>query len=83
MDIACWLFFGVFILIPLYLNHREEVEYQRTKARMHSDYIKLFEVAEPVPLPPMWYDYSQLIERPQQEERSAPFWDGMMWADLD
>ena len=50
---------------------------------MHSYYIKLFEVAEPVPLPPKWYDYSQLIERPQQEERSDPFWDGMMWADLD
>jgi hypothetical protein len=77
------MFFGVFILIPLYLNHREDVEYHRMKAKIHSDYIKLFEVAEPVPLPPMWYDYSQLLEKPEQEGRADPFWDGMMWADLD
>ena len=83
MDIACWFMLGVFIMFPVYLNYRQEIEYERLKLEALKQYQKSYEVVQPSRLPPMWYDYSQLLEKPEQEQRADPFWDGMMWADLD
>jgi len=76
MDLGCWVMFFLFFIIPVYANYREGVFYHKAILESKKIYASFYQIDDRL-------DETATFSQTEQSNTQEPFWDSIMWADLD